>query len=105
MCLSDMNTVFVQVASSLQKEDKLRQLKSSKIIVSCYQENFTDLIEQSSHLVDEMQSIGADIIKFVSNASTITENLNVFDMLTNSQVRFLQFRGVCLWISSDLKLV
>lgn len=45
-------------------------------------------MEDSSHLVAEMQSTEADIIKFVSNAATITEIANAFDLLSNSQVWF-----------------
>ncbi|KAL8528094.1 hypothetical protein ACS0TY_005781 [Phlomoides rotata] len=84
---ADYIDLELKVASALKEADKLGQLKStSKIIVSCYLENFNDLIQQSSHLVDEMQSTGADIVKFVSDASTITETSKAFDLLTNSQV-------------------
>lgn len=83
---SDFDTVVIQVASALIKEDKFHQLKNCKIIVSTYLDSFTALLEDPSLLVAEMTSTGADIIKFVWEASNITEIATAFDLMSNSQV-------------------
>ncbi|KAK6119146.1 hypothetical protein DH2020_047122 [Rehmannia glutinosa] len=64
---ADYIELELKVASALIKEDKLSQLNSCKIIVSCYLDSLTGLKEDHSHLVAEMQSTEADIIKFVSS--------------------------------------
>ncbi|KAK6140374.1 hypothetical protein DH2020_025885 [Rehmannia glutinosa] len=74
---ADYIELELKVASALIKEDKLSQLNSCKIIVSCYLDSLTGLKEDHSHLVAEMQSTEADIIKFVSSAANITEIANV----------------------------
>ncbi|KAL0464219.1 UNVERIFIED_CONTAM: Bifunctional 3-dehydroquinate dehydratase/shikimate dehydrogenase, chloroplastic [Sesamum latifolium] len=73
-----------RVASAFMKEDKLGQLNSSKIIVSCYLDS-SSALQEDFRLVAEMLSMNADIIKFVSGAANITEIMNVFDLLSHSQ--------------------
>ncbi|KAL3623286.1 hypothetical protein CASFOL_032102 [Castilleja foliolosa] len=83
---ADYIDLDLKLASTLIKEDKLNQLKSSKLIVSCYLDSFTPTNDSHNRLVAEMQSTEADIIKIVSTAANITEIARVFDFLSNSQV-------------------
>ncbi|GFP93960.1 bifunctional 3-dehydroquinate dehydratase/shikimate dehydrogenase chloroplastic [Phtheirospermum japonicum] len=83
---ADYIDLDLKVASALIKENKLSQLKSSNIIVSCHLDSFTPLNDDHSRLIVQMQSTKADIIKIVSTAANITEIAHVFDFLSNSQV-------------------
>lgn len=83
---ADYIELELKVASAFMKEDKLGRLKSSKIIVSCYLDSLASLREDLGRLVAEMQSMNADIIKFVSGAANITEIMEVFELLSHSQV-------------------
>ncbi|KAL2234365.1 UNVERIFIED_CONTAM: Bifunctional 3-dehydroquinate dehydratase/shikimate dehydrogenase, chloroplastic, partial [Sesamum indicum] len=88
---ADYIELELKVASAFMKEDKLGRLKSSKIIVSCYLDSPASLREDLGRLVAEMQSMNADIIKFVSGAANITEIMEVFELLSHSQVPMIAY--------------
>lgn len=78
--------MIVQVASDLKGELRMNRHSGSKIIVSCYVNSMASLEEDLSHLVASMQTTGADIIKLVTNVTTITEIPRIFHLLSRCQV-------------------
>ncbi|KAJ8760717.1 hypothetical protein K2173_017791 [Erythroxylum novogranatense] len=64
---------------------------TGKVIVSCYVNGITPSKENFSQLVARMQSIGANIIKIVSNAKDITEMERIFHLLSYSQVPMVAY--------------
>lgn len=76
-----------QVASDLMKEGQFHQSGRSKIIVSSYVNAVTSPKEDLSHLVDHLQSTGADVIKLVVSEIAITETAKIFHLFQQSQVR------------------
>ena len=87
---------MIQVAFDLMEEKKFNQRGSSKIIVSCFLDTLTSAKEDLSQLVAHIQSTGADIIKVVSNTSSITELTRIFHLLSHSQVCKMFKNGVAL---------
>lgn len=78
--------MIVQVASDLMGELRMNHQSGSKIIVSCYVNSMDSLEEDLSYLVASMQATGADIIKLVTNATSITEISRIFRLLSHCQV-------------------
>jgi 3-dehydroquinate dehydratase/shikimate dehydrogenase len=74
------------VASDLKGELRMNHHSGSKVIVSCYVNSMASLEEDLSHLVATMQTTGANIIKLVTNATTITEIPRIFRLLSRCQV-------------------
>jgi 3-dehydroquinate dehydratase/shikimate dehydrogenase len=78
--------MIVQVASDLMGELRKNRHSGSKIIVSCYVNSMASLEEDLSHLVSSIQTTGANIIKLVANATSITEISRIFHLLSHCQV-------------------
>lgn len=68
------------------EEQKFRRRGGSKMIVSCFLDTVTSAVEDFSQLVARMQSTGADIIKLVSNSTSITQLSRIFHLLSHCQV-------------------
>lgn len=68
--------------------DSIRQEKPDnfKVIVSSHNYNKTPSLEDLGSLVAEIQSTGADIVKFATTALDITDVARVFQILVYSQV-------------------
>lgn len=81
----------LKVASSLIKEGKFHQSSRSKMIVSSYVNAMNPSKEDLSHLVARLQSTGADIIKLVLDAKTITDTAKVFHLLSHCQVPLIAY--------------
>ncbi|WOG82794.1 hypothetical protein DCAR_0101962 [Daucus carota subsp. sativus] len=88
---ADYIDIELKVAFDLMEEQKFNQRGSSKIIVSCFLDTLTSAKEDLSQLVAHIQSTGADIIKVVSNTSSITELTRIFHLLSHSQVPLIAY--------------
>ena len=88
---ADYVDVELKVASDLMAEHKLDKHSSSKLIVSYYVDGSTPSKEDLSQLVARMQSTGADIIKLVSNSSSITELSRIFHLLSHCQIPLIAY--------------
>lgn len=80
--------ILLQVASALRERDKFHQCSKNKLIVACNVDNIASPKEDIGHLIADMQSTGADILKLVVNATNITETAKVFQVLSHSQVGY-----------------
>ncbi|KAE8010114.1 hypothetical protein FH972_006507 [Carpinus fangiana] len=81
----------LKVASDLKGELRKNHYSGSKIIVSCYVNSMASLEEDLSHLLASMKTTGADIIKLVTNATTITEIPRIFHLLSRCQVPLIAY--------------
>lgn len=88
---ADYIDIELKVAFDLMEEQKFSRRGSSKIIVSCFLDTLTSAKENLSQLVAHIQSTGADIIKLVSNTSSITELTRIFHLLSHSQVPLIAY--------------
>ncbi|CAI9102369.1 OLC1v1000632C3 [Oldenlandia corymbosa var. corymbosa] len=88
---SDYVEFELQAASALRERDKFHQCNKSKLIVSCNVDNIASPKEDIGHLIADMQSTGADILKLVVNATNITETAKVFQLLSHSQVPLIAY--------------
>ncbi|KAL3537959.1 hypothetical protein ACH5RR_001325 [Cinchona calisaya] len=88
---SDYVEFELKVASDLMKEGQFHRSSRSKIIVSSYVNAVTSSKEDLSHLVACMQSTGADVVKLVVNAMTITETAKIFHLLSHCQVPLIAY--------------
>lgn len=81
----------LKVASDLIKEGKFHQSSRSKTIVSLYINAVNSSKEELSQLVARLQSTGADIIKLVLDADTITDTAKIFHLLSHCQVPLIAY--------------
>ncbi|XP_062144759.1 bifunctional 3-dehydroquinate dehydratase/shikimate dehydrogenase, chloroplastic-like [Alnus glutinosa] len=81
----------LKVASDLMGELRKNRHSGSKIIVSCYVNSMASLEEDLSHLVASIQTTGANIIKLVANATSITEISRIFHLLSHCQVPLIAY--------------
>ncbi|KAF7138955.1 hypothetical protein RHSIM_Rhsim07G0176900 [Rhododendron simsii] len=88
---ADYVDLELKVASDLIGEHKLDKHRSSKMIVSYYVDGSIPSKEDLSQLVARMQSTGADIIKLVSNSSSITELSRIFHLLSHCQIPLIAY--------------
>ncbi|XP_058226142.1 bifunctional 3-dehydroquinate dehydratase/shikimate dehydrogenase, chloroplastic-like isoform X2 [Rhododendron vialii] len=88
---ADYVDLELKVASDLIGEHKLDKHRSSKMIVSYYVDGSIPSKEDLSQLVAHMQSTGADIIKLVSNSSSITELSRIFHLLSHCQIPLIAY--------------
>ncbi|KAL8117047.1 bifunctional 3-dehydroquinate dehydratase/shikimate dehydrogenase, chloroplastic-like isoform X2 [Apium graveolens] len=88
---ADYIDIELKVAFDIMEEQKFSRSGRSKIIVSCFLDTLTSAKEDLSQLVAHIQSTGADIIKLVSNTSSITELTRIFHLLSHSQVPLIAY--------------
>lgn len=88
---ADFVDLELKVASDLIAEHKLDKHSRSKLIVSYYVDGSTPSKEDLIQLVARMQSTGADIIKLVSNSSSITELSRIFHLFSLCQIPLIAY--------------
>ncbi|XP_057514111.1 bifunctional 3-dehydroquinate dehydratase/shikimate dehydrogenase, chloroplastic-like isoform X3 [Actinidia eriantha] len=88
---ADYVDLELKVASKVIEEHKPNRHNRSKIIVSCYIDGMTPSKEDLSLLLAHMQSTGADIIRLVSNSSSITELSRIFHLLAHCQIPLIAY--------------
>ncbi|KAK9086584.1 hypothetical protein Syun_028978 [Stephania yunnanensis] len=88
---ADYIDIEFKVASDFLVDATRKQLANTKIIVSCDVNAENSSIEDLSHLVNGMQSTGADIIKIVTNATDITHLDRLFNLLSHSMVPMIAY--------------
>lgn len=75
-----------QVATDINIAKYMKKRSNSKMIVSSYVNGQNLSTDKLSHLIASLQSIGADIIKFIIDVVYITDLAPIFCMMTHSQV-------------------
>lgn len=83
---ADYVDVELQVATDFIKSMRDKKSRMCKIIVSNHNFESTPSVEELRHLVERLQSTGADIVKFTTTATNITDVARVFQVFPHSQV-------------------
>ena len=93
----DAGAEYVDIEASTSKEllkPFLESERKSKIILSYH--NFTDTPEELAHLYELMCEMPADVIKIVTYARDITDNLALFDLLSRSKRDGKKLIALCM---------
>ncbi len=89
-----MSVTVVQVARDFIATLKQNKIVSeTKVIVSNHNWEVTPSLQEIGELVARIQSTGADIVKFATTATNITDVSRVLHLLAHSQVSAL----LCGW--------
>ncbi|KAL6989590.1 hypothetical protein U1Q18_015342 [Sarracenia purpurea var. burkii] len=88
---ADYVDLELKVVSDLMEEHQPIRHRDCKLIVSCFIDGMTPSNEDLVQLVGQMQSTGADIIKLVSNSSSITELSGFFYLLSHCQIPLIAY--------------
>eukprot|EP01018_Ginkgo_biloba_P010731 Gb_22470 [translate_table: standard] len=83
---ADYVDIEFQVASDFIESVKNEKMRNCKIIVSNHNYESTPSLEDLCHLVGRIQSTGADVVKFSTTATNITDVARIFQVLAQSQV-------------------
>ena len=89
------------MATDFIKSTHDKKSRMCKIIVSNHNFKSTPSVEELGHLAARLQSTGADIVKFTTTTTNVTDVARIFQVFSHSQVSlkdsiqsyFFQWKG------------